>query len=157
WKLRKPQLGMPHMAPSGVSGVDLYGRNADGQWRWISCGRPTDVDNRTTLAKELPPGKREYRLYLPLYNGVSQVEIGLPEKATIARSTHPLLKRKPVVFYGTSIMQGACASRPGMAQSSIIGRRLERPIINLGFSGNGKMEIEMARLLAELDPAAYVL
>jgi hypothetical protein len=109
------------------------------------------------LAKELPAGRREYRLYLPLYNGVSQVEIGLPEKATIARSNNPLLKRKPVVFYGTSIMQGACASRPGMAQSSIIGRRLERPIINLGFSGNGKMEIEMARLLAELDPAAYVL
>jgi hypothetical protein len=157
WILRKTQIGMPHMAPTGVSGVDLYGRTDDGKWRWIACGRPSDANNKTTLAKELPPGRREYRLYLPLYNGVSSVEIGLPESATIALSADPALKKKPVVFYGTSIMQGACASRPGMAQSSIIGRRLERPIINLGFSGNGKMEIEMARLLAELDPAAYVL
>jgi hypothetical protein len=157
WKLRSDKIGMPHMPPTGVSGVDLYGRTDDGKWRWIACGRPSDLDNRATLAKELPTGRREYRLYLPLYNGVSLVEIGLPETATIVRSTNAMLKRKPIVFYGTSIMQGACASRTGMAQSSIIGRRLERPIINLGFSGNGKMEIEMAQLLAELDPAAYVL
>ncbi len=156
WKLRKPSLAMPHMAATGVSGVDLYGRAADGTWRWIGCGRPSDIDNRARIAGELPPGSREYRLYLPLYNGVDVVEIGLPETAKIARTTVDL-KKKPVVFYGTSIMQGACASRPGMAQSSIIGRRLERPIINLGFSGNGKMEIEMAQLLAELDPAVYVL
>jgi lysophospholipase L1-like esterase len=109
------------------------------------------------LAKELPAGRREYRLYLPLYNGVTSVEIGLPETATIGRSEDSALKKKPLVFYGTSIMQGACASRPGMAQSSIIGRRLDRPVINLGFSGNGKMESEVAKLLAELEPAAYVL
>lgn len=157
WQLRSDKIGMSHMAPSGVSGVDLYGRTDDGKWRWIACGLPSNVDNRATLAKELPSGRREYRLYLPLYNGVSLVEIGLPETAKIARSTNAMLKRKPIVFYGTSIMQGACASRTGMAQSSIIGRRLERPIINLGFSGNGKMEFEVARLLAELDPAAYVI
>ena len=61
------------------------------------------------------------------------------------------------MFYGTSIMQGACASRTGMAQSSIIGRRINAPVINLGFSGNGKMEPEIARLLAELDPSVYVI
>ncbi len=54
-------------------------------------------------------------------------------------------------------MQGACASRPGMAHASILGRRLDRPVINLGFSGSGKMEIELANLLAELDPAVYVI
>jgi hypothetical protein len=157
WVLRA-ERDLPHMAATGVSGVDLYGRDAKGQWRWIACGRPGDeIENKATLAKELPPGKREYRVYLPLYNGVKSVEIGLPPDAVIAKSDNAALAKKPVVFYGTSIMQGACASRPGMAQSSIIGRRLERPIINLGFSGNGKMEIEMARLLAEIDAAAYVL
>lgn len=157
WKLRSPKLEMPHMAATGVSGVDLYGRTEDGTWRWIAVGKPTGAETKASLATTLPAGKREYRVYLPLYNGVSSVEIGLPETATIAKTDHASAKLKPVVFYGTSIMHGACASRTGMSQSSIIGRRLDRPIINLGFSGNGKMEIEVARLLAELDPAAYVL
>src|SRR5205823_4863904 len=62
-----------------------------------------------------------------------------------------------IVFYGTSIVHGGCASRPGMSYPAILGRRLDRPFINLGFSGNGKMEPEIAALLASLDPAAYVL
>jgi lysophospholipase L1-like esterase len=64
---------------------------------------------------------------------------------------------KPLVFYGTSITQGGCASRPGMVHTAILGRRFERPVINLGFSGNGRMEPELARLLAKLDPAVYVI
>ncbi|HVV00488.1 MAG TPA: SGNH/GDSL hydrolase family protein, partial [Verrucomicrobiae bacterium] len=59
--------------------------------------------------------------------------------------------------YGTSILQGCSASRPGMAHSAILGRRFNWPIINLGFSGNGKMEPELASLLSELDPSVYVL
>jgi hypothetical protein len=66
-------------------------------------------------------------------------------------------KEKPIVFYGTSITQGGCASRPGMVHTAILQRRLGRPVINLGFSGNGRMEAELGRLLAELDPAVYVL
>ena len=157
WVVRATNLAMPHMAATGVSGVDLYGRTDAGSWRWIASGRPTAVENKATLISTLPKGLREYRLYLPLYNGVKSVLIGLPANATMARSADPALQRKPIVFYGTSIMQGACASRTGMAQSSIVGRRLNVPIINLGFSGNGKMEPEVAELLAELDPAAYVL
>lgn len=157
WTLRSPKLELPHMAATGASGVDLYGRADDGTWRWIAVGKPTGLENMAKLAVNLPPGEREYRIYLPLYNGVTSVEIGLPRDARIARSEHPSTKLKPIVFYGTSIMHGACASRTGMSQSSIIGRKLDRPIINLGFSGNGKMEIEVAQLLAELDPAAYVL
>jgi lysophospholipase L1-like esterase len=64
---------------------------------------------------------------------------------------------RPICFYGTSVTQGGCASRPGMVYTSILGRWLDRPTINLGFSGNGQAEPEMARLLAELDPAVYVL
>ncbi|MCE9608052.1 MAG: SGNH/GDSL hydrolase family protein [Planctomycetia bacterium] len=157
WGLRSPNLAMPHMPATGVSGVDLYGRNDAGQWRWIAGGRPTAQTQRTMIASELPPGEREYLLYLPLYNGVSDVQIGIPADATLTRSESEAAKKKPIVFYGTSIMQGGCASRPGMAHASILGRRLDRPIINLGFSGSGKMEIELANLLAELDPALYVI
>ncbi len=66
-------------------------------------------------------------------------------------------KDKPVCFYGTSITHGACASRPGMSFVNLLGRRLDRPMLNFGFSGNGRMEIEVGRFLAELDPAVYVI
>ena len=82
-------------------------------------------------------------------------EIGLPPGARL--SVLPPPPGGPVVFYGTSIVQGGCASRPGMVHTAILGRRLNREAINLGFSGNGMMEPEVARLMAELDPALYVI
>src|SRR5258705_7674130 len=110
------------------------------------------------MASGRPPAQGESLLHLPLYNGVSSVEIGLPKTATLARTTdRPKDRARPILFYGTSITQGGCASRPGMVHTAILGRRHDRPIINLGFSGNGKMEPELADLLAELDPAVYVL
>jgi hypothetical protein len=111
-------------------------------------------DNEAQLVQGLPRERRDYRLYLPLYNGVSEIEIGLDSEATlVARAPRP----RPVVVYGTSIVNGGCASRPGMAYPAILGRILDRPMINLGFSGNGKMELALARLLAELDASVYVL
>jgi lysophospholipase L1-like esterase len=100
-------------------------------------------------------GQREFLIYLPLYNGVTSVEVGVPSGKTIHAASPRL--QKPIVFYGTSILQGGCASRPGMAYPAIIGRKLDWPTINLGFSGNAKSEPELAGLLAELDPAVYVL
>src|SRR5437762_1772200 len=147
---------MPHMAATGVSGLDLYVRDG-ARWQWLGVGRPTTQANSVTLASGLAPGKHEFLLYFPLYNGVSSVEVGLPRSAKLWRADErPVQRRKPVVFYGTSITQGGCASRPGMAHTAILGRRLERPVINLGLSGNGKMEAEVATLLTELDPAVYV-
>jgi len=133
-------------------------RNADGQWRWLAVGRPTQFPvNSVTLVKEIPEGKREYLLYLPLYNGVLSVEIGVPKRSAFEKASPYPEDRKPMVFYGTSITQGGCASRTGMVHTAILGRRLNFPVINLGFSGNGRMEPEMADLLAELDPSVYVL
>ncbi|MEM7601283.1 MAG: SGNH/GDSL hydrolase family protein, partial [Verrucomicrobiota bacterium] len=89
------------------------------------------------------------------YNTVQKLEVGVPEDATF----EPVAPRKesPIVFYGTSITHGASASRPGMTHPAILGRRLNCPIINLGFSGNGRLEIEIAAMLAELDAAVYVI
>ena len=110
------------------------------------------------MASGIPPGKREYLLYLPLYNGVSSVEIGIPKTSSLEKApAYPAARSKPIVFYGTSITHGACASRPGMPHPSILGRRFQRPVINLGFSGNGKMDPELGILFGELDPAVYVL
>lgn len=157
WTLASDRLAMPHMPATGVSGLDLYVRDGS-RWRWLATGRPTAQTNKAALISGLPPGRREFLLYLPLYNGVSSVEIGIPRESSLARGPErPPERRKPTVFYGTSITQGGCASRPGMVHTAILGRRLERPVINLGFSGNGKMDLEVAHLLAQLDPAVYVI
>ena len=157
WSLTSGNLAMPHMPATGVSGVDLYVKTDGGRWRWLAVGRPTTFpENQATLANGIPPGTREYLLYLPLYNGVTSVAIGIPKQNQLWR-TNQAADLKPVVFYGTSITQGGCASRPGMVHTAILGRRLNRPVINLGFSGNGRMEQELADLLAELDVAAYVI
>lgn len=156
WKLHKSRLAMSHMAATGVSGLDLYVRAGD-KWRWVAVGRPEQVTSESALVTGMKRDAREYLLYLPLYNGVDSVEIGIPEGATFSPAPERYQSMKHIVFYGTSIVQGGCAARPGMAYPSIIGRTLDVPVINLGFSGNGKMEPEMAKLLAQLDPSVYVL
>ncbi len=154
WKLHSGALSMNHMPATGKSGMDLYVKLDNGKWRWLGIGRPSGQENDQALVSGLPPGEREYMVYFPLYNGVSSVAIGIGKSARIAKAVS---RSRPIVFYGTSITQGGCASRPGMVHTAMVGRRLDRPVINLGFSGNGKMEAELADLLAELDPAVYVL
>lgn len=155
WTLRNGNLAMPHMPATGVSGIDLYARAESGRWVFRQNGRPRNVTNEASFA--VTP-HADQMLYLPLYNGLKTVAIGVPEDKTLSKPTESVHKRaKPIVFYGTSITQGGCASRPGMAATAIVQRQLDASMINLGFSGNGKMEPEMADLLAELDPAVYVL
>jgi GDSL-like Lipase/Acylhydrolase family/N-terminus of Esterase_SGNH_hydro-type len=154
YELLSKNLGMPHMPATGVSGVDLYGRLPDGRWHWMSVTRPKSQKVEATLFGGLDGTMREYMLYLPLYNGVEKIEIGTKLGSTF-KGLPP--REKPIVFYGTSITQGGCASRPGMAYPAIVGRKLDRPTINLGFSGNALMEPEVAELLAELDPSIYIL
>ena len=158
WKLRFEGLAMPHMPALGVSGLDLYVENK-GSWRWLGSSQPTVFpSNKGALAGSIPGRKRRhFMIYLPLYNGVESVSIGIPRDAVIAKAPPWPRKTKPIVFYGTSIVQGGCASRPGMAYTAIIGRRLRMPHINLGFSGNGPLDITFAPLLAEIDASVYVL
>ena len=155
YKLHLERLEMSHMPATGVSGIDLYADNGEGIDRWVSVIQPNKQLMDTSIAKDLAPGSRRYTMYLPLYNGVDNMEVGV----TKDESFRPLTprKEKPILFYGTSIMHGACASRPGLAFPAILGRRLRRPTINLGFSGNGVMEPEVSDLLAEQDPCVFVI
>ena len=160
WSLTSAELAMPHMPATGVSGLDLYVRATNGLWRFVGNGRPGRVESNNA-AFTFPDGAkvlRECLLYLPLYNGVRSLVIGAPPDARLeAPAPRPERLRQPIVVYGTSIAQGGCASRPGMVWSAILGRLLDRPMINLGFSGSGTMEPPVGELLAELDPAAYVI
>jgi hypothetical protein len=155
YALLSDQLAMPIMPATGVSGLDLYATDAQGVERWVGVVRPTTRLIETAIATDLRAGTRDYTIYLPLYNGVDSLEIGT-EAGTVFEPVAPRSER-PMLFYGTSIMHGASASRPGMAIPALLGRRLNRPTINLGFSGNGHMEPEVGALLAELDPCVFAI
>lgn len=153
-KVMKETLGMPHMPATGVSGIDFYARDDSGKWKWVMVTKPTAQEMSLAVINGLAPGTREYAAYLPLYNGVELLEIGVPKGAAF-EGLAP--RQKPVVFYGTSITHGACASRPGMVHTAILGRRLDTPVVNLGFSGNGKMDAAVGDYLTQIDASVYVI
>jgi lysophospholipase L1-like esterase len=139
------------------AGLDCYGRDDDGRWYWVGAilpWRDPDPDGKFNNVP-LDGREREYRVYLPLRSPVKSLHIGIPDGATLERCDPD--PRKPIVYYGTSIVHGPRVSRPGMPHASQLQRRLDYPLINLGLAGNGKMEKEVADLLAELDPALYIV
>lgn len=155
----KGSLSMAHMPATGVSGIDLYATDENGQERWCA-GRYAMRDTITYNFSGLSYAAKardgfEYQLFLPLYNSVSWMEIGIPEDSSFRFL--PVSQEKPLVIYGTSIAQGACASRPGMAWGNILNRASGHPVINLGFSGNGKLEEEVFELLSEIDAKLYII
>lgn len=142
---------MPHMTDCGTGGLDLYSW-IDGQWRFVGSGFDWGIskaDHKCRLVGYMEPQEREYMLFLSLYDEVKALELGVPEGYTLER---PALgsprSDRPVVMYGTSILEGGCASRPGMAFTNILVRRLDRTVINLGFSGNAHLDMEIAQLMA---------
>ena len=148
-----------HMTDLGTRGLDLYAL-VKGEWRAVAPVRPTRKGvNEWTVIRNMSPEEREYMLYLSLYDGVKSLEIGVDEDAYIEqpRVNSPSTE-KPIVMYGSSILQGGCVSRPGMAYTSIIGRIFDREVFNLGFSGNARLDMEIAHLMASVkDPGAFVL
>lgn len=149
---------MYHMASTGRSGFDLY-TGEPGNKRFFGIVKfNAGADEYTgQLFNTLRKVMREFTIDFPLYAGVETVLIGIDEQAKIAAPSQ-WTDDRPVVVYGTSITQGGCATRPGMAYTNIISRELNRPIINLGFSGNGKGEAEVAAELVKIkNPAMFVL
>jgi len=153
------KLQFPHMPATGVSGVDLYAKNSDGKWLWCagrySFGDTIGYRFRGMLSKDEYENPFEYTLYLPLYNSVKWLEVNVPDSSSF--TPLPVRKEQPILVYGTSIAQGGCATRPGLAWTNILSRKLDRPVINLGFSGNGRLEKEVIDLITEVDAKLYVL
>lgn len=149
---------MTHMTDTGTKGLDLYAL-VDGEWRHVCSAQPQGKKSERCIIANMDPVEREYMLYLSLYDGVKSLEIGVDEGSMLdLPAVDRPSREKPVVMYGTSILQGGCANRPGMAHTNIIGRRLDREVINLGFSGNALLDMEIAELMAQVeDPGLYVL
>lgn len=150
-----PAIGkMPHFALSGSAGFDLYvGKKEE---YFASFVPPFNIsDGYESVIHFGDSSEREITINFPLYSDVADLYIGLDENAVVKKS--PGYKhKKPVVFYGSSITQGGCASRPGNAYESIVSRALQTDHINLGFSGNAKAEDEIAQYIKDLDMSVFV-
>ena len=153
-------FGMSHMTPTGVRGLDLYAL-VDGEWLFVGAGQPNGKKSRNVFIRKMNGEMREYIMYLPLYDGVINLSIGIDSTAVIEKphvaDLVPSEKNLPIVFYGTSVTQGGCATRPGMAYPSIIERKLHRETVNLGFSGNGRMDKCLGDKIAKIPASMYVI
>ena len=149
---------LDHMPSSGTSGIDVYRFDAKrGKWMYVKTGRIMDAKKGGSLTIDWTPGT-PCLVNLPIYNGIKLFELGIdPEAKIAALGPRKSGIDKPVVFYGTSITHGGCCSRPGLSFVNWIGRDLDVPVVNLGFSGSGRMEFEMSEHLANIDASCYVL
>jgi len=148
-------LDMHHMPATAVSGVDLYVKS-DSKWLWARGKTSFQETVQYNFSLDsLSDDPHEHKLLFPLYNNLKNLKIGVKDGSSFRFL--PLRQENPVVVYGTSIAQGACASRPGMAWTNILSRKLDYPIVNLGFSGNGRLEPEMIDLISEIDASVFVL
>ena len=154
--------GMGHMTEVGASGWDVYRLDkASGRWRFVASSHRASAENGnpgTRVKRVTLKDGGEFIINLPLYNGVKEFSVGIAPGAKIEPPA-PWASgvTKPVVFYGTSITHGGCASRPGLGFVNIVGRDLQVPVFGLGFSGSGVMEYELSDVISRIDASCYVL
>jgi len=143
---------MSHFAFTGSAGLDLYADNV-----FVKTFIPhISTENKFESIIEMGEKKeRDITINLPLYSGVAELYIGLDSDSYVKEPT-PYKNDKPIVYYGSSITQGGCASRPGMSYESIISRRFNCDFINLGFSGNAKGEVEITDYIKNLEMSLFV-
>lgn len=150
---------MNHMTETGIKGFDLYALK-NGQWTFVNSARPrlNSEHHEALIIANMGGSPQEFMLFFPLYDGVVDVQIGVDSLAFIGQPEVGLpTSGKPVICYGTSILQGGCATRPGMAHTNILTRRFNREFINLGFSGNARLDYELAELIASKEAALIIL
>lgn len=151
---------MIHMADTGLKGTDLYILERDSVWRHVNTNRPyvkkDENGNKTKLVEStyvsnLDGKMHEYVIYFPLYDGIEDFSVKVDSGAVITKGSPEVINaNRRIVAYGTSILQGGCASRTGMAATNIIGRELNCEVVNLGFSGEGKQDTYIARAMATI-------
>ena len=151
---------MFHMPSTGSSGLDLFATDRDGTIRWVK-GNMSSGDTITFRFEDITYNNinkdygYEYELYLPLFIEVKHLEIGVEEGSKL--DFLPVSREQPIVFYGTSIAHGGCASRPGMSWQNIIRREMGYSLVNLGFSGNGQLQDPVFDLLSEIPAKLFVI
>ena len=162
----KNNFHMQHMAMTGIKGTDLYYLNEDRNvWEHVNTARPQEKNLKADsiqsklYVENLDGEMHEYMIYLPLYDGINWLQIGVDSTAelTMPRVENPR-KMGKIVIYGTSIQQGGCASRVGMVPSAMIQREYNLECVNLATSGNARMDFYIAEALASIEDAiCYVI
>lgn len=153
WSTVNPR-SMNNMTDIAHKGLDLYIKR-NGKWIFAGVGRPTGNSTKAELVNYMADGEKECLLYLPLYDELKSLEIGISESCYIKPIPNPFSRQ--VIIYGSSIVQGASASRPGMAYPARMSRSLGIDFINFGLSGNGKMEGTVADMIKDMKAEAYIL
>ncbi len=144
-----------NMTAIAQEGMDLYIKR-DGQWQYAGVARPsTHGCNEFTVVQHMAPGDKECLLYLPLYDETLSAQIGVEAGAELTAKPNPF--KKNILVYGSSIVHGASASRPGLAYPARLSRETGYNFINLGVSGNAKMEAAVAEMIATMPMDAFVL
>ena len=144
------------MAASGTAGFDLYEVRGD-KYKYIETFLPPiDIVDGFESIIYLPDSKeRTFEIYFPIYSGVVNLYVGLQETATL-NPAHDYTNTTPILFYGSSVTHGACATRPGLAYPAIVERHLDSDVINLGCSGNCHAEDILVDYMNTLDFCAFV-
>jgi len=154
-KTDMPEAGiMPHMTVLGTAGFDLYsndGREYRSEYSFMPNGSIGSYESSLVVDGQW----HTYTINMPLYAAVNEVYIGLSSDAEI-EAAEDYTYAKPILYYGSSITQGGCASRPGNSYQAMISRRFDSDYINLGFSGNGKAEDVMIEYLASIESSVFV-
>lgn len=150
---------MNHMTYTGIHGADLYVLADNGKWEFVGAARPAMSKNdvKVTIMSNMKKKQREYMLFLPLYDGLDSLYVGVDSLSEVVQPQLVISRHRPVVTYGTSVTQGGCATRPGMVHTNIIQRELNREVINLGFSGNGQLHAEVAEVMASVEAGIYII
>ena len=145
-------LKAPHFSFTGSIGFDLY----VGEEHVKTFVPPLDVDDHYESVAEFETKElRDVTIHFPLYSNVKELRIGL-QKDSIVEKAFAYSVKKPVVYYGSSITQGGCASRPGMSYPAMISRKFDCDYLNLGFAGNAMGEEVIADYIKNLDMSIFV-
>ncbi|MBR9776367.1 MAG: hypothetical protein GYB55_15635 [Cytophagales bacterium] len=157
WTLKNNRV-KDNMTPIAGNGLDLYAYTK-GRWQFVGVAIPgKELVNEATVIADMTKESREFLLNLPLYEGVVKLEIGIETNATISKPKQAIINQdRPVIFYGTSITQGASASRPGLTYAALLERKINKEVINLGFSGNGRFEKEVVQYIMPSNPSVIIL
>lgn len=147
-------IQMTNMAPIGHSGLDLYIKK-NKKWIYAGTGAPTGRVSSKCVVKNMSQDFKECILYLPIYNSLKELKIGIKDSSRIESIPNPF--RKKIIVYGSSITQGASASRPGLTYPARLSRLTGYDFINLGLSGNGNMEKNVAKMLADIVADAFII
>ena len=155
-KYRSCCLGMHHFCDRGVYGFDMYlGTGTDKTYCGAMMQTFADDPSENAQILRMPAGYKEVTVEFPLYGGIKTLDIGIPRGAHIAKPAPRTFK--PVAFYGSSITQGGCVSRPGSMYSNIICRALDCDNINMGYSGSAFGELYVAEWIGKRDISAFVM